>query len=313
MRAAIIRSHGSPEVLQIGEVPIPSVGDGEVLVRVRATSVNPVDCSVRAGGLRRFAREPFPIVPGVDLCGTVERCGSSVRAFNAGDEVFAYIPRIGGSCAEFAACDASWLARKPVGLSYAKAAVVPCVGLTALQALRDKARLRPGQSVLIVGASGGVGTMAVQIARTMGVEVVGVCSTRNIDLVLSLGASRVIDYMQKDPLTDSQRYDAVFDCIGNRTFWSYRRLLRSGGRHVGISCSRGKVIDSVLSQLTPGPKSFQFHVRAEGVDLEQLSTWIENEELRPIISEIYPLEAIAAAHRKCETHRTVGKIAITIN
>jgi len=283
-----------------------------VLVRVRATSVNPVDCYVRRGGLRRYAGVQFPIVPGVDLSGVVEKTGSKVRKFRAGDEVFAFIPRVGGACAELAACDARWLVKKPAGLSHAEAGVLPCVGLTALQALRDKARLKAGQSVLIVGASGGVGTMAVQIARTMGVEVVAVCSTSNIDLVLSLGATRVIDYLKQDVLMETQRFDAVFDCVGSRTFWSYCKLLQGGGRHVGISCTRKQIIDSVLSQVMPGRKSSQFHVRAECEDLEQLTQWVEQGKVKPIVSHVYPLAGIAEAHRQCETRRTVGKIAVRV-
>lgn len=291
---------------------MPAIGDGGVLVRVRASSVNPVDCYVRRGGLRRYAGVPFPIVPGVDVSGVVEKTGPNVREFRAGDEVFAFIPRVGGACAELAACDAGWLGKKPAGLSHAEAGVLPCVGLTALQALRDKARLQAGQSVLIVGASGGVGTMAVQIARTMGVEVVAVCSTANVDLVRSLGATRVIDYLKQDVLLEAQRFDAVFDCVGSRRFWSYCKLLKGGGRHVGISCARKEMIDSMLSQVMPGRKSFQFHVRAERKDLEQLTQWVEQGKVKLIVSHVYPLAEIAEAHRQCETRRTVGKIAVTV-
>jgi NADPH:quinone reductase-like Zn-dependent oxidoreductase len=291
---------------------VPAIGDGGVLVRVHATSVNPVDCYVRRGGLKRYAGVQFPIVPGVDLSGVVEKTGPNVREFRAGDAVFAFIPRVGGACAEFAACDARWLGKKPAGLSHWEAGVLPCVGLTALQALRDKARLKAGQSVLIVGASGGVGTMAVQIARTMGVEVVAVCSTANVDFVRSLGATRVIDYLKQDVLMEAQRFDAVFDCVGIRRFWSYCKLLQGGGRHVGISCVRKEVIISLLSQVMLGRKSFQFHVRAERKDLEQLTQWVDQGKVKPIVSQVYPLAEIAEAHRQCETRRTVGKIAVRV-
>ncbi|MBZ5551007.1 MAG: NAD(P)-dependent alcohol dehydrogenase [Acidobacteriia bacterium] len=308
----MIQRNGPPEVLEVGDAPLPPVWKGHVLVRVYATSVNPVDCYVRQGGLRRFAGVPFPIVPGVDLSGVVEECGKYRGRFRPGDEVFAFIPRGMGAYAEFAACKASWLTKKPVRLSHKEAAVLPCVGLTALQGLRDKARLKAGQSVLIVGASGGVGTMAVQIARVMGAEVTAVCSTANVDLVRKLGAISVIDYTRQNPLEDSRRFDAVFDCVGSWTFWAYRNLLKGGGRHVGISCTRAKLIDSILSRLTPGRKSFQFHVRAEGQDLEQLATWVQQGKLKPVVSHIYPLAEIAAAHRQCESRRTVGKIAVTL-
>jgi NADPH:quinone reductase-like Zn-dependent oxidoreductase len=154
--------------------------------------------------------------------------------------------------------------------------------------------------------------MAVQIARTMGVEVVAVCSTANVDFVRSLGATRVIDYLKQNVLLETQRFDAVFDCVGNRNFWSYCKLLQDGGRHVGISCVRKEVIISLLSQVMPGRKSFQFHVRSEPKDLEQLTRWVEQGKVKPTISQVYPLAEIAEAHRQCETRRTVGKIAVRV-
>lgn len=312
MRAALIRRNGPPQVLELGDIPVPLMGDREVLVRVLASSVNPIDCGVRRGGLRRFAHVPFPIVPGVDLSGVVEKRGKDVRKFLEGDEIYAFIPLARGGNAEYATCDESWLGRKPALLSHAEAAVMPCVGLTALQGLRDKARLKAGQNVLIVGASGGVGTMAVQIACAMGVEVTGVCSSANTDLVRRIGAKRVIDYTRHDPLQDSERFDAIFDCIGNHEFWNYRKLLKREGRHVGISCSRRAVLDSLLSQLLPGGKSFQFHVRARSADLGLLGRLNEEGKLKPIISHVYTLASIVEAHCQCETRRTVGKIAVTI-
>ncbi len=293
-------------------MPVPPCSDGQVLVRVYSTSVNPIDCGIRRGGLRRFAGVPLPIVPGVDISGVVEKRGKNVHEFSEGEKVFGFIPLARGGSAEFAACDASWLGRKPVRLSHTEAAVLPCVGLTALQGLRDKARLTAGQSVLIVGASGGVGTMAVQLACAMGVEVTGVCSTANVDQVRSLGAKRIIDYTKQDPLQDSKRFDAVFDCVGSQRFWSYRRLLRRGGRHVGISCSRTARVDSLLSSIIPGMQSTQFHVRANGKDLEVLAAYVAEGKLQPIVSQVYALEDIAGAHRQCESRRTVGKIAVTI-
>lgn len=312
VRAALIRKNGPPEVLEIGDLPVPSIASNQVLVRVHATSVNPIDCYVRAGGLRRFAGVPFPIVPGVDISGVIENCGENVRRFSPGDEVFGFLPCTRGATAEFVACEEPWLARKPERLSHTDAAVLPCVGLTALRGLRDKIRLRPGQHVLIVGASGGVGTMAVQIAHSMGAEVTAVCSSSNVNLVQSLGASRVIDYTKSDLLEDLTRYDAVFECVGSHGCWDYLQLLRRGGRHVGISCSWRSRIQGFFFGFT-GRRSFQFHVKAEHEDLEILRALIEQGKLRPIISRVYTLAQIADAHRQCETHRTVGKIAVQIS
>ena len=312
MLAAFIRRHGSPEVLEVSQLPPPKVTADSVLVRVHATSVNPVDCYLRRGGLRRFATLPFPIIPGVDVCGVVEAVGPRVRDVKTGDEVFGFLQREYGAYAQLVACPSSWLARKPPRLTYTEAATLPCVAMTALQGLRDKARVHAGNSVLIVGASGGVGTMAVQIARAMEVTVTAVCSAANADTVRSLGASRVIDYSRENVLEDSERFDAIFDCVGGETFWSFRRLLRPRGIHVGISGQRALVIDSLLTRLTPGRRSYQFHVQARTRDLEQLSTMVEAGALRPIVSRVLPLTEIAAAHRLCETRRTVGKIAVEI-
>jgi NADPH:quinone reductase-like Zn-dependent oxidoreductase len=256
---------------------------------------------------------PFPIVPGVDLSGVIEECGEYASPFRKGDEVFAFIPLVRGAYAEFATCHLSWIARKPAGLSHEEAAVLPCAGMTALQGLRDKANLKQGQSVLIVGASGGVGTMAVQIACAMGIEVTGVCSAANVELVRSLGASHIIDYGKEDPLAIGRRFDAVFDCIGQRTFWSYRKVLKTGGRHVGISCSREHILHSMLSWIIPGGKSFQFHVKARGKDLDQLAALLKSGRIRPLVSHRYSLDEIAQAHLQCETGRTVGKIAVTVS
>jgi NADPH:quinone reductase-like Zn-dependent oxidoreductase len=308
--AAFIRQHGSPDVLVVDQLPAAGTNGGGVLVRVRATSVNPVDCYLRRGGLRRFASLPFPIIPGVDICGVVEAGGGP--DFKPGDEVFGFLQRGYGAYAELVECPTSWLARKPALLSYAEAATLPCVAMTALQGLRDKARLKAADSVLIVGASGGVGTMAVQIARAMQVKVTAVCSAANADTVRELGASRVIDYSRENVFEDRERFDAIFDCVGRETFWSFRRLLRPHGIHVGIAGRRAMVIDSVLSRLTPGRTSYQFHVQARSRDLEHLAKMVDEGTLRPVVSRVLPLSEIAAAHRQCETRRTVGKIAVEI-
>lgn len=313
MRAALIRRNGPPEILEVGEVTVPWIARSQVLVRVHATSVNPVDCYVRAGGLRRFAGVPFPIVPGVDISGVVENCGENVRSFSPGNEVFAFLPSGLGASAEFAACEESWLARKPESLSHTAAGVLPCVGLTALQGLRDKIRLTLGQRVLIVGASGGVGTMAVQIAHAMGAEVTAVCSSSNINFVRSLGAAQVIDYTRSDLLEGPTQYDGVFECVGSHHCWYYRNLLNKGGRHVGISCSWRSRIEGLGFRIVTGKRSFQFHVKARPEDLELLGALVEQGKLKPIVSHVYTLAQIVEAHRQCETHRTVGKIAVQIS
>jgi NADPH:quinone reductase-like Zn-dependent oxidoreductase len=310
--AAHFHRYGPAEVLEVGQLSPPSPGPDSVLVRVHATSVNPVDCYLRHGGLRRFAGLSFPIVPGVDVSGVVETCGEGVRHLRPGDEVFGFLERGYGAYAELVECPEPWLAKKPTRLTHSQSAVLPCVGMTALQGLRDKAQLEPGQRVLIVGASGGVGTMAVQLACAMQVTVTAVCSSANVDVVRALGASRVIDYSRSNVFDETERFDAVFDCVGQHRFWSFRRLLKPRGIHVGIAARRELVIDSLLSRLTPGRSSYQFHVRAIARDLEYLAALADQGRLRPVVSYLFPLTEIVSAQRQCESRRTVGKIAVEV-
>jgi len=313
VRAGLLRKYGPPEVLDLGSVAVPAHGEDQVLVRVHATSVNPVDCYLRRGALRRFAGLSFPVVPGVDLSGVVESCGQAVTQLSPGDLVFGFLERGYGAYAEYAVCEPAWLALKPEGLSHRDAGAIPCVGLTALQGLRDHARLRAGQHVLIIGASGGVGTMAVQIANLLGAEVTGVCSARNIELVRSLGAAHVVDYVTQDLASlGTGTFAAVLDCVGARSHSYYRRLLGRHGRHVGLSGSRRRRLESMVTWLVPGHTSVQFHVRANSDDLRQLASWLQEGRLKPIVTQEYALSELSAAHRMCETRRTVGKSVILI-
>jgi len=310
--AAFVERFGPPDVLTVGQLPAPSVGLDSVLVRVHATSVNPVDCYLRGGRLRRFGGLPFPIVPGVDISGVVETCGSRVEDLKPGDEVFGFLQEGYGAYAEFVLCRPSWLARKPAGLTHVEAAALPCVALTALQGLRDKARLKPGQRVLIVGASGSVGLMAVQIGRAMNVRVAAICRPANADLVRALGASCVRSQGTAEVHGRDEQFDAVFDCVGRDTFWRLRHSLRRGGIHVGISCSRPSVMASALSRVTPGRTSYQFHVQARTRDLECIAQLVGEGRLRPIISDVLPLSKIVQAHHLSESRRAAGKISLEI-
>jgi NADPH:quinone reductase-like Zn-dependent oxidoreductase len=251
MKAIVCRSYGSPDVLRCQETEKPAPADNEVLIRVRAASVNPLDWHMMRGspsivrivaGLRR----PKDTRTGVDVAGQVEAVGGKVTRFKPGDEVF-------GSCrgafAEYACAPESTVDMKPHNVTFEQAASVPVAAFTALQGLRDKGKIQPRHKVLINGAAGGVGTFAVQIAKSFGAEVTGVCSTRNVDMVRSIGADRVIDYTQEDFTEGALRYDLLFDCIGNHSLSACRRVMNPNAIHVAVGASNVTSIGIVAGMI----------------------------------------------------------------
>src|SRR5437868_5899289 len=235
MKAIVCHNYGPPDVLKLEEVGRPTAGDDEVLIKVRAASVNPIDRLIRGRPyiIRAMTglRKPKDIRVGRDLAGQVEAVGRNVTQFQPGDEVFGVSS---GAFAEYVCVDEKKLALKPVNLTFEQAAAVPVAGLTALQGLRDKGKVQQGQKVLINGASGGVGTFAVQIVKSFGADVTGVCSTRNLDLVRSLGADHVIDYTKEDFTKSGQRYDLILDNVGTQPLLGFRRVLKPNGTCVII-------------------------------------------------------------------------------
>ena len=231
MKAIVYHNYGSPDVLRLEEIEKPVPNDNQVLVRVRAASVNPLDWHYMEGTpyfvrLLTGLRKPKDTRLGVDVAGQVEAVGRNVTQFKPGDEVFGACR---GAFAEYACTSESALVMKPDNVTFEQAASVPVAALTALQGLRDKGQIQPGQKVLINGAAGGVGTFAVQIAKSFGADVTGVCSTRNVDMVRSIGADRVIDYTREDFTKSGQRYDLIFDCVGNHSLSACRRVLNPKG------------------------------------------------------------------------------------
>jgi NADPH:quinone reductase-like Zn-dependent oxidoreductase len=323
MRAIVQDRYGSADVLRLGEIDRPAIGDDEVLVRVHAAGLDRGTWHLMAGraylirlmgfGLRR----PKNRVPGLDVAGTVVAAGADVTRFEVGDEVFG-ISR--GSFAEYACAREDKLARKPANLTFDQAAVVAISGLTALQALHDVGRLQAGQHVLIVGASGGVGTFAVQIAKAAGAEVTGVCSTTKIDLVRSAGADHVIDYSREDFASGPQRYDLILDIGGNSSLSRLRRALtatgtlvivggENGGRWIGgfdrqlRAVALSPFVRQRLTMKTP---------KEHYADLERLAELIEAGELTPIVDRTYPLHQAGDAMRHLEAGQARGKLAITV-
>jgi NADPH:quinone reductase-like Zn-dependent oxidoreductase len=255
MKAIVYYDYGSPDVLKHEEMEKPTARDNEVLIEVRAASVNPYDWHFLRGTpyfLRIMAglREPKDKRLGVDVAGQVEAVGRNVTQFKPGDEVF-------GSCrgafAEYACASESKLAVKPDNLTFEQAASVPIAALSALQGLRDKGHIQPGQKVLINGAAGGVGTFAVQIAKSFGADVTGVCSTRNVDMVRSIGADQVIDYTQGEFTISGQRYDLILDCVGNHSLLAYRRVLNPKGIYAAVGGPSGPWMIGFLARVIAAP------------------------------------------------------------
>src|SRR5688572_3755151 len=270
MRAMIYRAYGGPERLEMTDIPRPAPGPGQVLVRVIASSVNPIDWKLASGKMRLIMPVQLPKVPGFDVAGEIAELGQGVTGYAIGDSVHARIAtnRGTGACAEFAVVGSDVLARVPAGMNPGEAAALPLAGMTALQGLRDRAGLPLAGSrkrVLVVGASGGVGHIAVQIARASGATIVGVCSGRNAALVAGLGAHEVLNYQKPDPYREQAPFDIVFDCVGGSPF-PWIKLLGSGGRYVTPMPGPGVFLRSMLNPFT-GRKVLPVMLKSSGADL----------------------------------------------
>ena len=315
MRAMIYRAYGGPEQLEMTDIPRPSPGPGQVLVRVFYSSVNPVDWKIASGKLRLIMPRTFPAVPGFDVAGTIAELGADVTGYLAGDLVHARIATNSGTgaCAEFAVVGADVLNRVPAGMAPAEAAALPLAALTALQALRDRGGLPledVRQRVLVVGSSGGVGHFAVQIARAAGATVVGVCSGRNGALVLSLGAHEVLDYTKPDAYRGQMPFDIVLDCVGGSPF-PWTRLLNNEGRYASIMPGPGVFFRSALNPVARR-KVHAVMLKSNAADLRILDRLVEARKLRVVIDRHYPIEDLRAAWKHSMTGRTVGKIVIDV-
>ena len=320
MKAIVREIYGPPDVLHLEDVPLPTVGDGDVLVRVQAASANAGDWHLLRGTPLPFRliaglRTPKFKIIGNDIAGSVEAVGRNVTGFRPGDEVFGELSRCGfGAYAEFAAAPEKALALKPANLSFEEAAAIPTAGCTALQGLRQ-GRIKRGQRVLINGASGGVGTFAVQIAKTFGTEVTAVCSTRNVDAVRSLGSDHVLDYTKDDFAAIGQRYDLILAANGDRSIWDYKRALTADGAYVMTGGSNRQLTDALLfgPLLSIGRQKLgNVLVKPSQADLLFLKELCEAGKVRPTIDRRFPLSEVPAAVRYVEDGHARGKIVITI-
>ncbi|AFY77974.1 Zn-dependent oxidoreductase, NADPH:quinone reductase [Pleurocapsa sp. PCC 7327] len=313
MKAIIINRYGSADVLQYADVEKPSLKSDRLLIKIYASSVNPIDWKIRQGMLQFLTGYKFPLILGFDVSGEVVEVGDRVTKFKPGDAVYAYLGSIpGGAYAEYVAVAEQFVCLKPNNITHEQAAAVPLAATTALQALRDAGEIKRGQKVLINGASGGVGTFAVQIAKAWETEVTAVCSTKNVELVKSLGADRVIDYTQQDFTKETEKYDIIFDVVSKRSFSECKNNLLSQGIYIALLPSPDVLVNSFLTSLIPGKKAKLFFAKASGKDLAQLKQLIEADKIRSVIDRTYPLSEIAEAHRYSESGRAVGKIVITL-
>lgn len=322
MKAIVYPQYGSPDVLQLKEVVKPTPQDNEVLIKIHAASANPLDW-------HRMRAAPFfvrlgdgllkPTNPrlGADIAGRVEAVGSNVTEFQPGDEVFGDISA--GGFAEYVCAPTNALALKPIILSFEQAAAVPVAALTALQGLRDKGQIQAGQKMLINGASGGVGTFAVQLAKAFGAEVTGVCSTRNVEMVRSIGADHVIDYTQADFTRDGRRYDLIFDAVGNCSAADYMRALSPNGICVvaGFTTMSRMIfqvalLGSLVSK-TGNKKIGAMLATVNKQDLDCLKELLEAGKVVPVIDRCYPLHEVPEAMRYLEAGHARGKVVITMD
>ncbi|HUJ45141.1 MAG TPA: NAD(P)-dependent alcohol dehydrogenase [Opitutaceae bacterium] len=322
VKAIVYRTYGSPEVLRLEETEKPAAADGEVLIKVSAASVNPLDWHFMRGmpylmrlgiGLHR----PKAARLGVDVAGRIEAVGRNVTQFKPGDEVFGICR---GAFAEYACTPESAVIQKRGNVTFEQAAAVPVAAVTALQGLRDKGRIQAGQKVLINGASGGVGTFAVQIAKALGAEVTGVCSARNMELVRSLGADRVVDYARDDFTKGGQRYHLVFDCIGNHSLLACRRVLDSKGIYIIIGAPGGRwiaplprVLNAMVLSRFVGQNFLMHLTRRRREDLTTVQDLIAAGKVTPVIDRRCRLSEVPEAIRYLESGHARGKIIITVD
>lgn len=313
MRAAAYDRYGPPSVLELQDLPKPQPRRGEVLVKVHAAAMNPKDALTRAGKFALLSGRRFPLIPGNDFAGTIEEIGTGVSGYSLGDAVYGMSNRFVGACfAEYVVVPVTELAPKPPSLTFVEAACLPLAAMTALQGLRDCGRVNAGSEVCIHGASGGVGTLAVQIAKALGAHVTALCSAANREFVQSLGADEVVDYRTTAPASLSRTFDCFFDVFGNQSFAAIKPRLRWRGTYVTTVPKRRNFIDHGRTLASPLRRARVVLVRSRSADLLQLTRWIEDGRLKPIIATVLPLTQVRQAHELIETRRTRGKIVLEI-
>ncbi len=310
MKALVINQFGGEEQLQIKEIAIPTTRSGEILVRIHAAGINPLDYKIRNGSLKYISRTRFPLTLGRDIAGVVEQAGEKSK-FRPGDKVFGMLSLNGGGYAEFATIKESNLCHIPDGLSMTEAAATPLASLTALQGLQKGPRINKGDRILINGASGGVGSFAVQIAKAMGAYVAGVCSKNNVEFVESLGADQVIDYNNEDFTRLKQKFNKVFDAVAKSSYRKCRKILVKDGIYIATIPVKGLLFHKTFN-FSRNRKAELVMVKPSGSDLALISDYIKKELVQPRIQRVFPLEKGAEAHTLIETERVRGKLVLSV-
>jgi NADPH:quinone reductase-like Zn-dependent oxidoreductase len=322
VKAIVYHEYGPPDVLRCEEIEKPTPGDSEVLLRVRAAALNPYDWHFMRGepyGIRLMSGlgKPKNKRLGADVAGVVETVGRSVTQFKPGDAVYGLCQ---GAFGEYVCTAESKLVKKPDGMTFEQAASIPIAGLTALQSLRDKGKIQPGQRVLVNGASGGVGTFGVQIAKAFGANVTGVTSTRNVELVRSIGADDVIDYTKQDFTKGTQRFDLILDCVGNHSFSEYCRVLNPGGKIIGAGGKTdnwmlepiGRMISTAVQSLFVSQKQVSIFAKMNQADLLAINELLTSGKVTPVIDRRYELDDLPEGMRYLEEGHARGKVVIVI-
>ena len=317
MKAVIYEKYGSPEVLELREIDKPSVADDEILVKIHAASIQQTDIRFRTGTpfLARILAgllKPKNQTLGCDYSGTVEATGKNVNEYNVGDEVYGQLDKRTGTHAEYISLSMKEVSPKPKNLNFVEAASVGVAGTMALQCLRNHGEIQRGQKVLINGASGGIGTFAVQIAKSYDTEVTGVCSTANLELVKSIGADHVIDYTKEDFTKRADEYDIIFDAVRKNTFANCKNALSSKGIYVTTEFGPSIMLQMKMNSNPNGKRMVGMLGKIDPEDLVFLTELIEAGKIRPVIDRTYPLEEITDAHRYVEKGHAKGKVIIEI-
>lgn len=313
MKAATIEKYGDFNEFILKELPDPVVGDKEVLIKIKAASVNPIDWKIRSGSLKYIYPIRFPAILGFDFSGEIKALGKRVESLHVGDAVYGCsYKKEGQAYSQLIALEETSISLKPETMDFKQAASIPLAAMTALQALRDKGDVKQNHRVLIIGASGGVGMFAVQIAKILGAKVSAVCSTTNVELVSSFGAEEVIDYKKTPPFSLTQNYDVIFDCVAAYNYPQAKKRLTKNGVYISTIPSIRLIFQGIFSKLT-SKKAKIILLNKNKNDLETITQWINNNKLITHIDSEFSLQNISLAHQRSESLRTVGKIIIAID